>query len=447
MSRLTRACGILIAWVCVVALVGLWGCEGTFPPADGNSGNNLNNGSTDNNDSTEPVYNNTTDRTNKGAGYIGSAACMACHPGVAALHLVHGHAHKLTPIVDGAPVFPAAASRAGVPAPPEGKLWSHVAYVIGGYIRKARFVDRDGYVMTDGVEGVKTQWNLDFPANGTTAKWVSYEADRAADDPKPYDYSCFVCHTTGAREQDPVNPTFQDNRAGMAGTFAEPGVQCEQCHGPGSNHIPNPAARELFVDLQGTTCNECHSRPYKSEDGVIRAKGGFIQHHEQWPELAGSGGHAEFSCLECHEPHTSTNYERPKAIRMTCQECHAAQNMAIHTGKVFVRGDYSEVLGCESCHMPFATKSAGAAASPEVVGDVGRMGDTRTHIFRVNTQPVDYTGMFTADLKEVQKDAQGRAAVTVDFVCLRCHNGVGSAFQLTVPAASVIASGMHGFTP
>lgn len=424
-------CGTLA--VLMIGLGGSLGCPDTLPPVDGDNG--------DGSDGA-PVFNNTTDRTNRGASYIGSRACMACHPEVALLHLVHGHSQKLKKIQNGAPSYPEAGVRAGVPDPPDGKQWSDVAFVIGGYIRKARFVDQQGFIMTDGVEGVNTQWNLDFPPSGTTADWAPYEPDRDPADPKPYDYSCFVCHTTGPMPQDPANPMFQDNRPGMAGTFAEESVQCEACHGPGSNHIPNPSARDNYVDINGIACKECHNRPFNSTDGVIRAGGGFIKHHEQWPELAASGGHAEFTCLICHYPHVSANYDRDNALRVWCRDCHPDQNMAIHSGRVLIRGDYTEVLSCESCHMPYASLSASAAA-PDVVGVLARVGDMRTHIFRINADNVDYTAMFTDDLSAVRKDAEGRAAVTLDFVCLRCHNGVGNAFAMTVVAASVVGSGIH----
>ncbi len=92
--------------------------------------------------------------------------------------------------------------------------------------------------------------------------------------------------------------------------------------------------------------------------------------------------------------------------------------------------------------MPLATVS-GSPADDEVTGELGRAGDTHTHIFRIRATPEDYTAMFNAALTEVVKDSAGRAAVTVDFVCLRCHNGQGSAFPLTLRSAGQIAAGMH----
>ena len=116
----------------------------------------------------------------------------------------------------------------------------------------AFFVDSAGYVLTDGVAGSNTLWVLDFPANGTVAGFAAYRPDQQT--PLPYEYECFRCHTTGAQPQDPDNPLSQDGRPGIHGTWAEAGIQCEVCHGPGSNHAPNPQARNLFVDSTARTC-------------------------------------------------------------------------------------------------------------------------------------------------------------------------------------------------
>lgn len=424
----TRTKTVPIA-ITFILIVGYAACVPLSPPPP-NNGNGVDPG---------PMYNNTTDSANKGATYVGSDACRACHPSISALQIVHGHAHKLTRTQGEPPVFPEEGIRAGVPNPPEGFEWADISWVIGGYIRKARFIDNDGFILTTGVDGVDTQWNLSFPANGTTTGFAPYHADQEA--PKPYDFSCFQCHTTGPMPQDEDFPEFQENRPGFIGTWSEEGVQCEACHGPGSNHIPNPQARDIFVGVGANECGRCHTRG--DDPNVIQASGGYVRHHEQWPELLSSGAHSSFNCTTCHKPHVSVNYERENGIRNECTSCHAEQNMAIHDGKALIRGDYVEILSCESCHMPFATKSA-TAASVDTVGELGRMGDTRTHIFRIDASPNDYTAMFTEDGGQVVKDASGRAAVTVDFTCLRCHNGVGNAFELSIESAASIARGMHG---
>ncbi|NOX60046.1 MAG: hypothetical protein GXP29_14465 [Planctomycetes bacterium] len=434
-------------WVLPAAALGLIGvaCITSPPIGGGGDGNgDGGDGSNGNGDSgtngVEHVFNNTTDRTNSGASWLGSGACRACHPEQDAEQSIHGHAFKLNRIEGEAPVFPAEGVRAGVPNPPDGIDWSQVSYVIGGYTKKARFIDLDGFIYITGTNGLATQWNLDFPPNGTEPGFVNYETGRTT--PKPYDSSCFVCHTTGPEPPDEDNPTFQDNRPGLAGTWQEAGIQCEACHGPGSNHVPNTSARDAFVDTSASFCGECHNRPFDSDGSVILAANGFIKHHEQYPELLASGGHATLDCVTCHDPHVSVLYDRENAMRQECLDCHPDQGMALHRGKTFVRGSYVESLSCESCHMTYATRS-GSNATEAVVGELGRMGDTRTHIFRINTSESDYTSFFNEDMSEVVKDSQGRAAVTVDFVCLRCHNGLGSAFDLTVRSASSIANNIH----
>ncbi|MFQ5805566.1 MAG: hypothetical protein ACE5I3_03840, partial [Phycisphaerae bacterium] len=53
-----------------------------------------------------PVFNNTTDPTNGNASYVGSAACSACHPGVAEIVGIHAHTQALKRIEAAAPNYP-----------------------------------------------------------------------------------------------------------------------------------------------------------------------------------------------------------------------------------------------------------------------------------------------------------------------------------------------------
>lgn len=403
------------------------GCPPANPPDDGTSA---------------PVFNNTADPTNAGATAIGSAACRACHPDVAALTRVHGHGQALKRIEGAAPEYPSQGTRAGVPNPPDALTWNDVSYVIGGYTHAAFFVDANGYVLADGTAGANTGWLLDFPANGTTAHFTSYLPTQIA--PLEYEYDCFRCHTTGALAFSALNPLNQDGRLGIRGTWVEPNVECEACHGPGSNHVPDPAARALFVDSTPRTCAACHTAGDDSE--VIVAADGFINGNTQYAELRASGGHANFNCTICHDPHASTIYDADNGIRNVCATCHTDRNMALHEGAIFTRGDYTEPLTCVSCHMPLASKNASHAAGA-IVGATGRVGDVRSHIFRIDSAPHGSAAMFSSDGDSVKKDSQGRAAVTVDFVCLRCHTDDtaidNSAFPLTLEFAAEIASRMH----
>ena len=402
----------------------LWlagGCPTPRPPVDGSA----------------PPFNNTTDPTNRGAHYIGSTACSACHPDIAALTRVHGHTFALNRVQGEPPVYPTQATRAGVPNPPDAKTWNDVSYVISGYTHGAYFVDSSGYVMTNGDIGADSQWNLTFPPNGTVAGFAPYLPNQTT--PLPYVYDCFRCHTTAPQPQDPNDPRSQDGRPGIQGTWAEAGVQCEACHGPGSNHIPTPAAREMFVDSTPATCARCHT--FGDDPNVIVAADGYVNPYTQYAELRASGGHSSFNCTVCHDPHVSTAYNA--GVRNACTTCHAGMNLAFHEGIVFQRGDYREPLACPSCHMPFTGRSNSNAGPAELDNSGGRMGDVRGHVFRISTTNYVYTQMFSADGTSVLKDPLGLAAVTTDFVCLRCHNGTGNAFVIAQRGAPVIANQMH----
>ncbi|MCC6360114.1 MAG: hypothetical protein IT450_15325 [Phycisphaerales bacterium] len=446
---------VVVLSVGLTVLFGLGGCPFLDDLFNQNANTNVNenlngsanenlNGAANENGSIPEM--NTTDKTNGEAKYVGADSCRNCHSDIAVLHTRHGHAHKITAINGEPPQFPDGTA-APIPSLPDGYAWTDISWVIGGYTKKARFVDQEGYILTTGSTGKKVQWNLAFGPNGNAAAFGNYEP--TVTERKPFDYSCFVCHTTGAVPQDEDFPEFQDNRPGMRGTFAEPGIQCESCHGPGSNHFTTQGQEvviktdKIFVDPTGAaTCRACHNRPYDDQTGNIVASGGYLQHHEQWPELMASGGHSQLTCLDCHDPHTSVYFDKANAIRNRCTDCHPTATMAGHDGAVYTRSDgYTEIMNCESCHMPYIAKSA-TSASASVVGSVARIGDVRGHIIRISTEPVDYTSFFTADGKSVVRDSQGRAAVTVDFVCIRCHNGNGL-FELSVPRAAEISANVH----
>lgn len=392
---------------------------------------------------------NSADPSNGQADYVGARACAACHADIAVAFEVSAHPFALTSIVDSAPLYPSGGAQ--VPTPPAGLPWSAVSFVVGGFAHSATFVDLDGFLYATGPTGQPTLWTLSGQPNGAGPGFSEFQ--RSALEPPPFDFSCFRCHTTGAQPFDPAVPTFVENRPGMAGAFDQIGVQCEACHGPGSGHFSTVASQgsvrvdrsRIFIDPTGQqTCVQCHSRTADADPAVIAAADGFILPYQQAAELRASGGHASFTCTVCHDPHASLRSERATAIRNACTACHADMSMAGHGGAVLTRDDgYTETLSCESCHMPLATRN-GAAASAERVGEVARIGDVRTHIFRIDVEPVDFSAMFGAAGDAVQLDAQGRAAVTVDFVCLRCHNGNGI-FALTLPRAAEIAPFVHQF--
>ena len=274
---------------------------------------------------------------------------------------------------------------------PEGYQWDEISYVIGGYKWKSRYMDENGYIITQGKgdEPGNTQYNY------MTGEWVDYHADEE-NGTKPY--NCGSCHTTNwVANPDPTDLTGnQDGLAGIWGTFDQGGVQCIQCHG--SDH---PGT----IDNSAEACGTCHYRsfPPGSEENGIPASGGWIKHHEQYNEFLASGSHASFmECTTCHNPHKKAEF----SIVQECADCHGGIDASYAMTPM---ADYG--VECEDCHMPMATKS-GQVTAPH-------QGDVMTHIFRIDTDPT--ANMFTEDGSLVALDDLGRAAVTMDFACQKCH--------------------------
>lgn len=324
--------------------------------------------------------------------YVGSDACFKCHADHYNDFKVSGHPYKLSKAED-------ARNR---PLPlPKGYSWDDISYVIGGATKKARYIDKKGFIITAGKDGseLKTQYNLE------DGSWSFYHKGEKT----PYD--CGSCHTTGYQKEG-----HQDGLEGLIGKWAAPGIQCEACHGPGGNHAKSGDKSKIKVDKTSAACGQCHIRGSKDK---IPASGGFIQHHEQYNEhLAGS--HKSFDCVTCHDPHKKAQF----SIKTSCASCHSSQTSAY-------KGSTMDQFGvqCIDCHMPEATKSAISKGKYE--------GDIRTHLFKISTDAG--SNMFYTVEEKGKKNAYAKDFVSLDFACLNCHK------NKDVKWAASKAKGIHSY--
>ncbi|MBY6093973.1 hypothetical protein [Ferrimonas balearica] len=348
--------------------------------------------------------------------YVGSEACLTCHIDQESF-LLTGHNFKLSPIKDGqAPELPytdvsgALKFVKGVNSSqgdPQG--FEDVSHVIGGYMRTVMFLDKNGYIFAG------DNARLDLPADGEPfgpEHIIPVPTRGDGHDTRPY--VCGRCHTTGwldytKQPGDLRHRQRQDDLPGMTGTFEQPGVQCEACHGAGSEHIAMPTKENITRVTQGRSratllspgmgfgeaisCGECHS-----EDGQ-RHYPSFMSHYNKdfgGDSLGGrvteyayggrytldgllgmdpdtgiaEGAKRDFQCTDCHNPHKSTvNRGKPEhagALKTACQDCHTM---------AFNDKAHEKMAACTDCHMP-----------------------TSAHIFKIDlSEPSDSAYHYSAD--------------------------------------------------
>ncbi len=306
-----------------------------------------------------------------GAEYVGSTGCFKCHPEEFNNWKTSGHPYKLRPA--------SAAMFAPLPLP-KGYAWDDITYVIGGHRWKARYIDKTGYIITTDKEGkaMPTQWNI------ATGRWVDYNPG------KKTPYKCGPCHMTAYSAEG-----HQDGLEGIVGTWVAPGIHCEECHGPGSEHAMAGDKMKIKLDRSSALCGKCHIRGEKAK---IPAKGGFIEHHEQYNEYTASPHAGKIDCVTCHDPHKPARF----GVKVACGSCHGKQATAFEGSLMQMAG-----VRCIDCHMPKAGKSAEAKGK--------FMADVRTHNWKISLDP-----------KAMMFAEEGKVAtgiLTLDFVCLQCHGG------------------------
>ncbi|USD37531.1 Ig-like domain-containing protein [Ferrimonas sp. SCSIO 43195] len=392
--------------------------------------------------------------------YVGSEACGSCHAQEFATHQLTGHNFKISEIDGEMPEFPytnmtgalemvgndgnGSNNTLGIP-----ESYDDVTYTSGGYGWKYRWFDKDGYVVT----GSAVQYNIHAENLGLNDQVMgAYKGDKF-----DYAYGCGNCHNTGWKpftgtEEGSLNPHKQDDLPGIMGTYAYAGVQCEACHGAGSEHIKAPSAdnivktatprtsEQLRADDQGyglpVHCSECHTRdgnrthsndytnPYKTAfpegeefGGRIAVSGGLPKHHQGHDELMGidpdngevMGAHYKLgmSCNSCHNPHKSTlNQDQPEhagAVTKVCSDCHGDKPM--ETGGMLSLHNNME---CTTCHMPDAVKNATYVEKNGV-----KFGDEMIHLFKIDLY--DDRGQFTEDGHFMYPYLQE------GFACGQCH--------------------------
>lgn len=142
---------------------------------------------------------------------------------------------------------------------------------------------------------------------------------------------CHGCHTVGLNTE--------------TGSFVEPGVGCESCHGPGSWHVNTAGLGKIVSGLDAQLCGQCHSRG-RTPDGIFFFPVGY------------KPGHQLLDYFKEDEPdyiQNSTKWWGNGHPRKRHQEYYAwKQGGHVNSLKSLTEnysGQYGEVNGrCLSCH-------------------------------------------------------------------------------------------------
>jgi hypothetical protein len=167
---------------------------------------------------------------------------------------------------------------------------------------------------------------------------------------------CFGCHTTASTTKDLFDPSA-----------CYPGVTCEACHGPGSQHIVaaraktekrnsglifNPAqlARVDSVDF----CGACHRTWQDVISGHMIAAGVFnvrfapyrLENSKCW-----AAGDARITCVACHDPHKPLSHD-VASYDANCLACHASNTSEKKSQNHPGAACPVSTKNCAGCHMP-----------------------------------------------------------------------------------------------
>jgi len=295
----------------------------------------------------------------QGPTYIGSDKCALCHGAKYELYQQTWHARMLRPASEETIVGDFASTD-----PDLTFTLDQVAYVVGGQFSQRYLTEMEGELYV-----LPAQWNV------TPGEWVPYHPDDWQE--WPYARYCAGCHTTGFDAETE--------------TWAEAGVQCEACHGPGSEHVALTGERTAIInpalsDFQAQTeiCGQCHSRgtdptgvyefpigfqpggPLKLDDAFIAAideehfwpDGSSRAHHQEYLDWQKSPHAAGVSCVFCHVSHShgETAHQTRWVGNHRCLICHEEKkDLQAHIPYMQPQSAF-----CTDCHMPTLAKAATA---------------------------------------------------------------------------------------
>lgn len=153
---------------------------------------------------------------------------------------------------------------------------------------------------------------------------------------------CLGCHTVGAKGKD-ADPDLDNGGYDELAVERLRNVQCENCHGPGSNH-PNTDFSSVEPDFDAAICGVCHTDAHHPT-------------YDEWEESAHGNssdlsGATRTSCAKCHNGYYAAEY---------------LDDPAGFSNPASV--DHTEEIVCAACHDPHGNDNLANLRNAANTGD------------------------------------------------------------------------------
>ena len=334
-------------------------------------------------------------------GYAGSASCRECHARFYSLWSTSFHGLAMQPFTAGLAKNKLTPQKSEIVA----GQFSYRADLGRGVVIERTATNETRYPITQAMGGKNVYYFLTPLERGwlqvlpvaydvrrrdwfdTTASAMRHFGDRRdealnwKDRPLTFNTSCFGCHVSQlSKNYDAASDSYHT-------TWAEPGINCETCHGPSAEHAkmfralptnqPAPANLKLIaigkltLEQRNATCAPCHAkmspvtmnfapgeRFFDHFDLVAFENADFYPDGRDLGEnytytswrLSPCAGSGQLDCIHCHTSSGRYRFSDPAKANAACLPCHAerVENATAHTHhQAGTPGNQ-----CVSCHMP-----------------------------------------------------------------------------------------------
>jgi hypothetical protein len=338
----------------------------------------------------------------KSSEYAGSKACAGCHQGIYESYKKTDMGRSMVmpqalaaEVPRSAAVFDAKSNRHFEISDRQGELYQSEFEVAPDGTEVFRETHKVEWIIGSGANGLGAlvqrgsylfEGPLSFYANA--GKWDLSPGYEYGDYgfSRPILPGCIACHSGRARAVPEGNGRFEEP------PFEELAIGCENCHGPGAQHVfeqqlagPTVGAKQSIVSpsklspwLADNICMACHQT---GEARVLHAgkqysdfragapldetlsifvvpfdkkappQDDLLEHYLSMRlSRCYEGSKGQLSCVTCHDPHVEPAAEEaPSYFRNRCLTCHTMQSC---TADASARAHSTPADNCIDCHMP-----------------------------------------------------------------------------------------------